>query len=289
LIADFNDYQRLPAVLRNFARKYRAVGKYDQAESIYETIAAGFPDTNDALRAQLDASMINILSFIDDGNDTAAMAAIDKLIADFNDHSSLPGAVFVLGEQYFYGEDYQKAIDIWKIVLNKYPGRGPKLIPYLLATCYERLEDYPTAIRYYKQVVEEYPDCKYAHRAPYRLGLLQRGQKQYDEAIYWFTQQPKLYSDTLHAERAMHSLGAIYMRDLEDYEAAAGIFESYLRQYPEGHYAKMARYGLAVCREKLAPSTDATKRRKEAMDQLYSDVTTLPIEENSPLQKGGKE
>ena len=44
----------------------------------------------------MDASLMNILSLIEGGNDTEAQEALDSLIADFNDHPDLTEAVFVL-------------------------------------------------------------------------------------------------------------------------------------------------------------------------------------------------
>ncbi|MCK4794681.1 MAG: tetratricopeptide repeat protein, partial [Desulfobacteraceae bacterium] len=218
-----------------------------------------------------------------------AQAAIDSLIADFNDHPALSHALFSIAEKYFYKGNYRQAIDLWQLVRTDYPDCPLNHeIPYLLATCYERLEEYPTAIEYYIEVVEQYPDSRYAYRAPYRLGVLYRRQKHYDKALYWFQKQRELYSDKLHAERALHCQGAIYLRNLEDYQAAAEICQKLLEEYPEGQYTTITKYNLAVCYDILAPSAETRKMLQEARDKLYSDVITIkPIEKPSKSQEGG--
>ena len=188
LIADFNDYQRLPAVLRIFARKYRAAGKYDQAESIYETIATDFPDTNDALKAQMSASMMNILTFIEGGYDAAATSAIDKLIADYNDHPGLPVAVFVLGEEYYNkateaGADpnskaeakdyYRKAKGVWERMITESADPNAEVTKdayYFTGVCLRRMGEWDEAIAYYQKVVDDWPNYKYAWSAQCLIG-----------------------------------------------------------------------------------------------------------------------
>jgi len=336
LIADFNDYQRLPAVLRIFARKYRVAGKYDEAESIYETIATDFPDTNDALRAQMAASMMNILTFIDDGNDAAAMAAIDKLIADsndhsnvpatlrrfarkyeglknyegaqavyqhiiqqfpdspdantaklgiskldiylliesgndsnvpsavdkliadFNDHPGLPVAVFVIGEEYYYkaaeaGADpnskaeakayYRKAKGVWERMITESADPNAEVTKdayYFTGVCFRRMGEYGDAIFYYQEVVDNWPDYKYAWSAQCLIGecferLQKSGALPEAEAEPLIEQAYKLvienYPDSSLAGHACLKLAEMNLKKGRELEAA-GYYELFLTSAP---------------------------------------------------------
>jgi len=285
LIRDFAEDPELAGMLWKLGNISCEGGKYDRSAELYQYVIDNWPKTEHEMRAKTGIAKLNISL----GNDAAVEATIDSLIADFNDHPTLSHALFSIAEKYFYKGNYRQAIDLWQLVRTDYPDCPLNHeIPYLLATCYERLEEYPTAIEYYIEVVEQYPDSRYAYRAPYRLGVLYRRQKHYDKALYWFQKQRELYSDKLHGERALHCQGAIYLCNLEDYQAAAEICQKLLEEYPERQYTTITKYNLAVCYDILAPSAETRKMLQEARDKLYSDVITIkPIEKPSKSQEGG--
>ncbi len=113
-----------------------------------------------------------------------SQAAIDSLIADFNDHPDLPGAVFVVGEQYYYkafedpkrcvkvkSEEYlKKAKAIWeKIITELPPSPVTPEACYFAARCYERIGEYNSAIQLYEIVLHDCPDYQFAGIAQYLL------------------------------------------------------------------------------------------------------------------------
>jgi len=236
---------------------------------LYQHIVDLCPDSNDALVME---SRIEILKAdIDLGDDPNALADFNDLIADFNDVSSLPRKLASKGDEFFYRNDYPKAIAIWEMVLTKYPGRKPNYIAYLLATCYKLLEDYPTAIEYYKQVLNEYPNCQYADRVPYNLGSLHRRMGEYEKAVYWFEKQPELYSRELPRDWSLYARGVIHLRNLGQPDRALELFTQYLQEFPDGESAHVAPLSLADCCVMLGDVPTAMKILQEALPKYGSE------------------
>ena len=96
-MADFAEHPELLDVPFSLANRLESQDKYEQAESIYQRIALSYPDKP---RTQIEELKRQIVSLIRDGNDIEAEAAIEKLIADFNDHPGLAGFVLRSGHGY---------------------------------------------------------------------------------------------------------------------------------------------------------------------------------------------
>jgi len=247
-----------------------------------------YPDNPHALQAELKTSQMDILTLMESGDEIAAQDLIDKMITDFNDHPDLPQAVFRIGEEYFYTHQYQKAIDVWKLVLDNYPGRGPDVIPYLLATCYKRLEEYPTAIAYYKQVLDQYPNSQYAERAPHNLGVLHRWRGEYEEAVYWFQKQPELYSDELLSDWSLYARGVIHLQNFNQPDRALELFTQYLREFPAGQSADVVPCNLAECCARLGDTPTAVKILQDALLKYGSQSIGEDYRRKlAVLEKGG--
>ncbi len=276
------------------ANQYQGRQKYEQAIEIYQYVIDHWPDDEYAMRSEMEVAEINVLSLIKSGDDPNAQAALDRLIADFNDHPTLPLAVFLIAEQYFYGNNYHRAIELWELLLYEYPGSHLKSeIPYLLATCYEVTDNRQMAIQYYQQVLEKYPNSRYAHRVPLQIGVLCRSMGEYGEALYWLKQQRELYSEKQLAQWALFEQGAVYRLDLKDYEKAAEVFQQYISEYPDDEHTWPSYYGLAKCYENTGNKAQAITVLQEANERLstatYADQIRYEYlrEELRQLQEGG--
>lgn len=186
LIADFAGHSALPAALCDIAGKYNGSGKFAQAKSVYQQIIQNHPDSPWASRAEFDLARTNIFSLIDAGDDTNAMAAIDTLIADFNNHPDISTAVIIAAEKYSgkarlkqsEGLDeqardcYQKSVTIRERIIQQLP---PSAITpqayYTAAVVYsQRLGEYQKGIDYYQKVVDDWPEYEYASFTQYFIG-----------------------------------------------------------------------------------------------------------------------
>lgn len=181
LIADFNDHPDLAWTLDGIAERYEKAEQYGQARSIYQKIVTDYNETDYALTAQKKRTILEIKV----GDDIAAQVALELLITDFNDHSDLPEAVFVVGEQYYNRafqykkekleaeakDNFRTAIAVWERVITELPPSTVAPDCYnFIAVCYDRIGKYVTAIKYYQQVLDDWPDYQYACSVQFRIG-----------------------------------------------------------------------------------------------------------------------
>ena len=185
--ADFAKHPALPGIVYWFAKEFEAAKRYDKAKDMYQQVVWQYPKSSNAAQALLEASKMDVMSLIESGDDAVVRAALNTLIADFNDHTDLPEAVFIVGEQYYYKafndpkkcikvkseENLYKAKDIWESIVAQWPESksiGLKHAQYFSAVCYSRFGEYEKAITHYQKVVDNWPDYQYAWSAQYLIG-----------------------------------------------------------------------------------------------------------------------
>ncbi|MGB2808045.1 MAG: tetratricopeptide repeat protein, partial [Sedimentisphaerales bacterium] len=227
LLTDYSEHKQIANAVNMLADEFIMLNRFDKARELYQYVIDHRPEDESAKRSEIDIAKTNVLSLIKSENNTAAQQALDTLIADFNDHPKLSQVLFSVAEQSFYGRNYQWAIKLWELIPTEPPGSYLESeIPFLLATCYKQLEDTPTAIKYYKQVLQKYPDGRFSHRAAYRIAMIYSFAGEYDNALYWFEQQRQLYPDShLQARRALMRKAAVYYWNLKDYEKGAQAYQ----------------------------------------------------------------
>ena len=184
LLTVFSDQPALPRDIYNVAKKYDDAGRYDKAAELYRYVIDNRPADED-IYARMSVSM----AYIGLGDDTSASAVLDSLIADFADHSDLPGVVFHVGEQYYdrafrlqreglevqARDDFTKVIDFAERLIQQFPTSPLIAEAYqVLATCYRRLGQYEKAVEHYQKLADNWPDHEFAWLALFRVGRIYR-------------------------------------------------------------------------------------------------------------------
>jgi len=167
----------LPEALYQVADQYEERRRYEKARQLYQYITDNLPEEYVILsRGRL------IMLDIGLGNEANAQAALDSLIADFNDHPALPAAISniegayyirILAAESWLRENYLHPVEIWEKVMTKFPDffhDDPDLY-YFIACCYYQLAEYDNAIEYYIMVLDNWPDHKRARGARLLIDL----------------------------------------------------------------------------------------------------------------------
>jgi tetratricopeptide (TPR) repeat protein len=180
LLSEFYEHPDLAWTLDGIAGRYEQAKRYDEARSIYQKIVTDHNETDYALTAQKKLAILEINA----GDDAAAQAALDILIADFNDNPALPEAVFAVGEQYYNWafhcenqsrdakakENFQKTIEVWERIITELPPSGTTAEAYYFsAVCYRHLNQHEQAIEHYQKVVGDWPDYERAWNAQFMI------------------------------------------------------------------------------------------------------------------------
>jgi TolA-binding protein len=277
LLTDFAGHKELGPVVHEVVEEYRDTGAHEQGRELFAYLLENWDETPDTmLELQVGIALQSVkLRELD-----KADAAVAKLIADYNDHPKIAKALFQIAEQHYYAKNYWKTVNLLELIERDYADRDFPTrdeIPYILGTCYEKLEKYQRATEHYLRVVREFPESKYAHRAPYRLGIQYRRRGDYAASIYWFDQQSKLYSDGSLSERALFFKGIVYLFNMKEYEKAADVFDEYLELYAESENAPLALYDLALCYEGMGHDTEAIELLQAALAQYPESIYATDI------------
>jgi len=261
------------------AKRYKKLGKYDAAERINKQTAQLYAGSSFADFSRFRIEKTNIMKLIDSGQDEAALAAIDKLIDDFNDveHSRLYKALSMIEEMYYrkliYAEkpdrkDHSYSIKVWDKILEKCPDfyRDEPYLYYHIACCYYQLQRYNEAIDYFNMVVDSWPDFRYAWGALELIkecckGLTGSGEITDTEAENIIEESYfrviQMHPGSVLAQNVGLSQGYIHF-DNANWADAAKYFEAYLLNNPEGEqycaisrklihcYQQMGEYDLVV-------------------------------------------
>jgi tetratricopeptide (TPR) repeat protein len=180
LLTLFADQPTLPKEIYQVGDEYAKALRYDKAELLYQYVIANWPDGEYEMWARTGIIKLDICL----GNDANVQPALDELIADFNDQPALPEAVFVIGESYYNKafrckkedldieakENFRKAIAVW-VIITDLPSSATIPEAYnFMAVCYVQLGEYEAAIKYYKLVLDNWPDYQHVCYARFQIG-----------------------------------------------------------------------------------------------------------------------
>lgn len=181
LVSDFNDRPDLPETLYRIAERYWWLYKYEDANDIYQRIVQQYPDSTEAGKAKLGIAKTNVCSYIFSGQTEAAQTALNKLISNFINHPALPTTMLFIAEQCAMriSEDenegdaeqaknyYLEELVILEKIITELPASAAYTSSayYYSALCYHRLGEHEKAVKCCKQIVENWPDYKYAGQA----------------------------------------------------------------------------------------------------------------------------
>ncbi|MHC4110112.1 MAG: tetratricopeptide repeat protein [Planctomycetota bacterium] len=185
LLAVFPDSPFMARAVHDVAQHYSLSGKYQKANELYQHVIDHWPKAEHAILSQIGIAETNVLSLIESGNDTAIEAALDSLIADYDDNPGLPETVFIIGEKHYNKafryekegldakarDSFTKAIAVWGKIITKLPKSIATAWAYnCSADCYCRLGQHKKAIEYYQKVVDDWPDYEYVSDVLFRIG-----------------------------------------------------------------------------------------------------------------------
>lgn len=284
LFTDFSGDKRLASALKLVADSYLDVGDYQKANSLYiSALDKGLGD-EDAMWAQMGVAVSNIaLSNEPNVENPNTVAAIDSIIADFNDHPDLPEAVFQIGEEYYnwaFGyenkgrgaeaeENFTKAIIVWERIIQELPSSDvfTPLAYYVAGDCYFQLGEYETAIKYCQVVADNWPDYEYAWHAQFLVGnyyerLRYAGLIPESEANPIIEQAYQVviekYPDCRKFKYASLKLAELNF-EREQWTEAAMYYELFLTKFPETDYPSSILYSLGQAYDNIGEVNEAIR------------------------------
>jgi tetratricopeptide (TPR) repeat protein len=184
LLSDYSGSSEIGKCLNQIAKCYLGAGQHGRALELSNYVIGNCPAPQ--RQVAMSAHQNAAASHIGLGNDEQAMAAVHKLIADFNDVWNVASAVFVVGELYYNRafqyknqglegkthDCFRKTIAVWQKIIAELPVDPTYTAHayYFLAVCHRRLGDHEKAVEYFQTVVNEWPKYQYAWSAQCLIG-----------------------------------------------------------------------------------------------------------------------
>jgi tetratricopeptide (TPR) repeat protein len=273
LLTEFAGSDQLAPAVHEIVEEYRNSGANEQGRELFAYILDNWTQDD---RTNLELQVGLALQSIKLKDETKTYAAVERLIADFNDHPNIGKGLFQVAEEHFYAKNYWETIELLELIQNKYskrifPARGE--VPFVLATCYQRVSEVDKAIENYERMLKEYPRGKFASRTPYCLGFVYANMKiDYAKAIYWFECQRENYPNDAYSELVLSDMCLIYSKRLGDYTKGTEVCQQYVDFYPKGADLWGCLSNLAWCYEKLGENDKAIEVLFQAFDKARSEA-----------------
>ena len=116
LINNYIDDTNIAQAVFEIADAYYWFGKNPEAQQLYQQVIDIWPTAQHAMWAQMGLA----ISYIADGNDSAAQEATDKLVINYPDNEKLPEALFYIAGRYGWDKKYDKAFDYYRYIMNNF-------------------------------------------------------------------------------------------------------------------------------------------------------------------------
>jgi tetratricopeptide (TPR) repeat protein len=271
LLTGFAGHKELGPAVHEVVEEYRDTGAHEEGRELFAYLLENWDETPDTmLELQVGVALQSIkLRELD-----KADAAVQKLIADYNDHPKIAKALFQIAEQYFYAGKHWKVIGLLEFIQSDYPEKqfaSRNELPFVLATCYKQVSEWDKAIEYYERTLRDYPSGRYASWCPYNIAMIYNHVKvDWDKAIYWYEQQRERYPDDSYSVDALFDIGVIYLDRLGDCRRAVEVFQQYVDQYPHGMDIWGSLSNLARCYESMG----RRQRAISVLRQAYEEAKT---------------
>ena len=210
---------------------------------------------------------------------TALQQIINSGSSEYTD-----AAMYELGSTYRKQEQFSQASSTLQSFIQKYPD-SPYFLNALidLGLINQNMGKNDEAMRYYKQVVDQYPNSSQAKDA--MLGI---------QNLYMDSGDPQGYFS--YAERAgMETNVSAIERDSLTFHVAERIqlagdarrslplMQTYLSQFPQGNYVANATYYVADSQMQLGETDEALAGFEQVIDMKFSPFTLAALQKSASL------
>jgi TolA-binding protein len=115
LLTDHANHNHIVKAALAVAQRYVELETYSTARNIYNTIISNWPHDKNAILAELWL----VIASLKDGDRDSAVAATDRLLADYSGHAQIDGTLKDVANQFMSTKDYRKASELFSILLTR--------------------------------------------------------------------------------------------------------------------------------------------------------------------------
>jgi len=268
LLADYFENANITEAVFNIADTYYWFKHYQKANEHYQYVLDTWPAAEHAMWAQMGLAISNIA----DGNDSAAHAATERLITDFNDEPKLPEALFYIAGRYEWSKKFEQAKSIYQQISQQFPdspqaGEVPFALARINVLSLIEAGDNKGALMAIDDLIIDFndrPDLYWvlsrtiAERYYYERAFQLQEQGLTDQATDCFQIAATIWEKVIKNKlahpaeipHAYYRAGDCY-RKLGKYKKSVDYFQKLINDYPDYDYTGHAQFLIGECYEKL--------------------------------------
>ncbi len=178
----------------------------------------------------------------DDGFYDVAMRYIDQFQQKYPDSSKKIQAKLLLGQCYFFKNQYLKAFEIFQNLVQYTEFKDASL--FWLGETYFKGGDYKQAEKNYLQLVNTYANSSYVPQGLYSLGWTYFEQTHYKESQETFAKLISRFPAHQLSEEAAFKMGEC-SHNINDHQGAIKYFKDFLANYPKSSRIAEATFFVA--------------------------------------------
>ncbi len=204
-------------------------------------------------------------TFYENKNFTEATQLIKDFLSQYPQSNHLPEILFI---QAGIQTDADTAIKMYKDIIQKYPNtKWAGRSNFQLAQIYYLQGKYNESAEYYREVVVRYPEDESYWQARYWRCKSLMAKGDYDGAIFALNSLKEIGNKNIEPDAIMLSLGECYMAKKE-YDKAEVTFKSLIDNYPESKWLPTTYFLLAGCFQNQG-KTDEAKAMYRRVAESY--------------------
>ena len=239
LLTNFKDNPLIARAIWDTGQYYRDLKKYEKANQLYKHVVENWPKAEHAIWAQADL----IKSYLAQGDDSNAEAAVEKLIADFSWSEHIARAIHDTAWEYRKLANYGWANELDQYVIDHWPKDVQAMWAKMdMAKTDIVLGNYATADKTVDILIADFSDQPELSTAIFMLG------EQYYNKAFACENQGQT------AEAKSH------------FQKAIAIWERIINELPQSSITPQAYYFAARCYDKLDQKAKALEYYQVVVD-----------------------
>ena len=208
----------------------------------------------------------------DDGFYDVAIRYIMQFLEKYPQTEKRVQANLLLGQCFFFKEQYLKAFDVFKNLLQ-YPDYKDATL-FWLGETYLKGSDYSQAEKHYRQLIDVYPNSLYVPQAYYSLAWTLFSQQKYADAKDTFLELTKKYPQSDLIEDSLFKIAECEY-NLHSYENVVSYLEDYLKKFPQSKRQDHVNFYLGESNYYLEKYSEAIPYYKKTAEVSSDNKTTL--------------
>ncbi len=212
------------------------------------------------------------------GNSEEKISTLKRLVRDYPNSRYVMDGYDEVAAEYMELRNYDQAKEFYSQILTKFPGTQITRKAYsALGRIYYQKKDIDASVDSYSKLYDEFKGTADAQSAAEMVKTILTEEGRAKDFVRWASTRGGMSS---MAEDSILYETAITAYDREEYKKAAGSFESYLSEKPEGNFVISAQYYLGMSYEQLKQPQKAVEMYKKvavANSGEYKEDATLAV------------